>query len=95
MLTYDLPGSCRSFWACDQGDSIPMCCPDGTVYAEGIGCLPDDNCKDPCPPRPMGYQSPRVKKMLLSQVSPEKKEAVLQQLGAPGKRNRILVIKHS
>lgn len=49
VMTYDLPGSCRSFLVCDGSESIQMCCPYGTTYHSGLVCLPDDQCRDPCP----------------------------------------------
>lgn len=81
VLTYDLPGSCRSFWACDGGESIPMCCPYGTSYHSGIGCLPDNKCKDPCPPRPTQHLNPRA--IMSDKINPEK-IAPLSELSLPG-----------
>lgn len=81
VLTYDLPGSCRSFWACDGGESIPMCCPYGTSYHSGIGCLPDNKCKDPCPPRPTQHLNPRA---IMSDKIDSKKNAPLREMALPG-----------
>ena len=57
VMTYDLPGSCRSFLLCDGSESIPMCCRYRTSYRSGLGCLPDDQCRDPCPPPPSSFTS--------------------------------------
>ncbi|XP_061172939.1 protein PIF-like [Saccostrea echinata] len=88
VLTYDLPGSCRSFWACDGGESIPMCCPYGTSYHSGIGCLPDSGCKDPCPPRPTQHLNPRA--LMSDKISPEK-NAPLRKLSLPALKPKLTI----
>ncbi|XP_052697335.1 protein PIF-like isoform X2 [Crassostrea angulata] len=86
VLTYDLPGSCRSFWACDGGESIPMCCPYGTSYHSGIGCLPDNKCKDPCPPRPTQHLNPRA---IMSDKIDSKMNAPLREMSLPGLKPKL------
>lgn len=89
VLTYDLPGSCRSFWACDGGESIPMCCPYGTSYHSGIGCLPDNKCKDACPPRPTQHLNPRA---IMSDKIDSKMNAPLREMSLPGISHSTLLV---
>lgn len=32
-----------------------MCCPVNYRYKKGIGCVPDESCKEPCPPRQASF----------------------------------------
>ncbi|KAH3806712.1 protein PIF-like [Dreissena polymorpha] len=36
-------GNCRGYWVCNNGDSIPKCCPMGQYYNEATGCTNVDN----------------------------------------------------
>ncbi|KAJ8311317.1 hypothetical protein KUTeg_011129 [Tegillarca granosa] len=44
-FTYGMPQhGCRSYWVCINGASVGSCCPPGTYYLEGMGCM-RDTCK--------------------------------------------------
>ncbi|XP_052064771.1 protein PIF-like [Mytilus californianus] len=56
LYTYEsTSGNCRSFWACEGNQSYPMCCPVNYRYKKGIGCVPDETCKESCPPRQASF----------------------------------------
>lgn len=37
-----------------------MCCPENYKYRNGIGCIPDPMCKEPCPPRQASFLSSAI-----------------------------------
>jgi hypothetical protein len=37
-----------------------MCCPETYKYRNGIGCIPDPMCKEPCPPRQASFLSSAI-----------------------------------
>ncbi|XP_052248379.1 protein PIF-like [Dreissena polymorpha] len=44
-------GNCRGFWVCNNGDSVPKCCPMGQYYNETTGCTDveiDTECNARC-----------------------------------------------
>ena len=41
---------CRSYWGCQNGQSVIMCCPDNMSYQPRKGCVPDSKCSSKCPP---------------------------------------------
>uniref|UniRef100_A0A8W8MW23 Chitin-binding type-2 domain-containing protein n=1 Tax=Magallana gigas TaxID=29159 RepID=A0A8W8MW23_MAGGI len=42
--------NCLSYWECQEGYSVPKCCPSGTSFKEGQGCVSNDgSCKSRCP----------------------------------------------
>lgn len=41
---------CRSYWVCINSASVGSCCPPGTYYVEGMGCMRGLACNTPCPP---------------------------------------------
>ncbi|VDI24116.1 Hypothetical predicted protein [Mytilus galloprovincialis] len=47
MVQYNRTGGCRSYFRCDYGISVPMCCEKGYRY-NNYGCVPDPTCRDPC-----------------------------------------------
>ncbi|CAG2189235.1 unnamed protein product [Mytilus edulis] len=47
MVQYNRTGGCRSYYRCDYGISVPMCCEKGYRY-NNYGCVPDPTCRDPC-----------------------------------------------
>jgi hypothetical protein len=46
VLHYNRSG-CRSFYSCEFGISVPECCDKGFRY-DGIKCVEDATCLDPC-----------------------------------------------
>ncbi|XP_063396159.1 mucin-2-like isoform X2 [Mytilus trossulus] len=47
MVQYNRTGGCRSYYRCDYGISVPMCCEKGYRY-NNYGCVPDPTCRDNC-----------------------------------------------
>jgi len=48
IVSYAHPGRCRSYWSCEGGVSVPMCCAPGTAYMPGQGCAVNATCQDSC-----------------------------------------------
>ena len=49
-FTYGMPGQgCRAYWVCVNGHSVGACCPVGSYYIEGLGCMSGIPCNEPCP----------------------------------------------
>ena len=42
---------CRAYWKCIDGFSIGHCCPRGSSYIDGMGCIEDASCIEDCPPK--------------------------------------------
>nr|BAK86420.1 BMSP [Mytilus galloprovincialis] len=50
-FTYGMKNKgCRAYWLCVNGHSVGSCCPEGSYYVEGMGCMRGKACKEPCPP---------------------------------------------
>uniref|UniRef100_A0A0B7A6Y2 VWFA domain-containing protein n=1 Tax=Arion vulgaris TaxID=1028688 RepID=A0A0B7A6Y2_9EUPU len=45
---YQREGSCRTYWDCENGGSIRKCCPENYAFVPGMGCQPDQTCKELC-----------------------------------------------
>ncbi|XP_053385627.1 probable chitinase 10 isoform X3 [Mercenaria mercenaria] len=39
---------CRAYWKCIDGFSVGHCCPNGSAYVDGIGCLENEECNEEC-----------------------------------------------
>lgn len=46
-MQYNRTGGCRSYYSCEYGVSVPMCCEIGSRY-DGTMCVQDHTCYEPC-----------------------------------------------
>lgn len=49
--TYPMDGMCSGFWTCFDRKSLPACCSMGHRFEPGRGCVIDQTCVTPCPPK--------------------------------------------
>ncbi|XP_055900355.1 von Willebrand factor-like isoform X2 [Biomphalaria glabrata] len=45
---FKMEGACGAFWDCENGVSVPKCCPPSFAFVSGVGCQLDFRCKDMC-----------------------------------------------
>ncbi|KAH3857696.1 uncharacterized protein LOC127871473 [Dreissena polymorpha] len=48
VTSYAHARACRAYWRCEQGMSVPTCCPPGTSYSSRLGCTRNASCADTC-----------------------------------------------
>lgn len=45
---FKMEGACGAYWECENGVSVPKCCPPSFAFVSGVGCQLDFRCKDMC-----------------------------------------------
>nr|KAI8759927.1 collagen alpha-3(VI) chain-like [Biomphalaria glabrata] len=45
---FKMEGACGAYWDCENGVSVPKCCPPSFAFVSGVGCQLDFRCKDMC-----------------------------------------------